>query len=81
VTESDGEGEKMNLYTAQKSVEIRQQEMLREADQHRLAQEIQADQILSRWVLSLLRRSVSEPNQPTSAKPAAQKRVLVRDGG
>jgi hypothetical protein len=78
VTESDGEGEKMNLYTAQKSAEIRQQELLQEAEQRRLAQEIQADQILSRWVLNLLRRSVS---QPAPQKAATPRRVFVQDGG
>lgn len=71
----------MDIYTDTLAVKMHQDELLRQAEQHRLAQEVQAEQILSRWVLSLLRRSISKPSQPTPARPSADYCMLVKDGG
>jgi hypothetical protein len=62
----------LDHYTAKITSENRQQELLREAEKERLAQEVQADQIVTRWALGLLRRLIANrpesPKQPTELR-------------
>jgi hypothetical protein len=70
----------LDSYTAKITAQNHQQDMLREAENERLAQQVQADQIVSRWALSLIRRSIA--TQPEAPKPAVLKnRKLLQDGG